>query len=86
MYSKEGEIGETRKEVYLLQFVTVVLAHQATAQDTREKGEQLALVLAGKLDGETAVAAQKEGAMLTFAQTAGRLVVGNGDGGVSFQL
>jgi len=65
-------------EAMALQFITAVLSHKATAQDTRDKAQRLALSLVEKLDDETAVSAQKEGTKLTFAETAGWLLIVTG--------
>ncbi len=57
-------------EATALRFVTAVLSHQATAQDTREKAEALALQLEKELDSETAVSARQAGKSISFSEVA----------------
>lgn len=57
-------------EATALCFVTAVLSHQATAQDTREKAEALALQLEKGLDSETAVSARQAGKSISFSEVA----------------
>ena len=57
-------------EIKALQFLTAVLTHQATAQDTRNKAKTLALEIEAGLDLETAVLTQQIGENITFLEVA----------------
>ena len=63
-------LAQGGEELKALQFLTAVLTHQATAQDTRNKAKTLALEIEAGLDLETAVLTQQIGENITFLEVA----------------